>query len=90
MPKAVGSPITVSNGQPQREVQRFQVEVSYDAAGVPHFTFDGFGVVRLRDAAGAIVYQDPSLIQISHLADAAIPTAARTWFTSICTYLDGQ
>ncbi len=88
MPRPIGSPITVTNGQPQREVERFQVFVTYDAAGVPHFQFQAFTLIRLRDAQGAIVYQQPGLKQLVDLADADVPAAQRTQFTAILTKLD--
>lgn len=88
MPRPTGSPITVTNGQPQREVARFQVDVSYDAAGVPHFAFQAFGVIRLRDAAGNIVWQGDQIKLIADLADGAIPAGVRTSFTTILTRLD--
>jgi hypothetical protein len=88
MPKATGQPITISNGQPQREVERFQVFVSYDNDGTPRFTFQAFTMVRLRDGTGAIVHQEPGLSQLVSLADAQVPTPVRTAFTAILNKLD--
>jgi hypothetical protein len=88
MPRATGSPITVNNGQPQREVERFQVFVTYDPDGTPRFDFQAFAVVRLRDGAGAIIWQGEHIKQLVNLADAAVPAVVRTAFTSILTRLD--
>lgn len=90
MPKPIGSPVTVSGAQPQREVARFQVDVVYDSAGAPHFTFAAFGQTTLRDNSGNIVYQQPFAQIGTAITDANIPTAARGWFTSICQFLDTQ
>lgn len=90
MPRSIGQPITVTNGQPQREVERFQVFVSYDAAGVPHFTFQAFTVIRLRDVQGNIINQQPGLSQLTNLDDGQIQslTAVRNAFVAILTKLD--
>ncbi len=88
MPRPTGSPITVTNGQPQREVARFQVEVSYDPDGTPRFQFAAFTVNRLRDGAGAIIWQGEHIRQLVSLADAAVPATVRTAITSILTRLD--
>lgn len=93
MPKPTGTPITVTNGQPQREVCRFTVDVAYvEIAGVltPQFVFTSWGQIRLRDASGNIVWQDPTFVSISTFTDATLPPAARPWFLSICSYLDTQ
>lgn len=87
MPKSIGPPITISNGQPQREVERFQVFVSYDTAGVPSFSFQAFGVLRLRRADGTLIHQD-DMQPIISLSDAELPTPVRTAFTAIVTKLD--
>lgn len=91
MPKSTGTPVTiaVTNGQPQREVSRFVVDVTYDSAGVPHFAFQGLGVVRLRDGTGAIVLDNivPATV-IESLSDAQLPAGVRTAFTNICNHLD--
>lgn len=88
MPRPIGQPITVTNGQPQREVARFQVEVSYDADGTPRFQFQAFTVNRLRDGAGEIIWQGEHIRPLISLADAAVPAAVRTSFTQIITRLD--
>jgi hypothetical protein len=88
MPRPTGSPITVTNGQPQREVERFQVFVSYDPDGTPRFRFQAFGVIRLRDFQGAIVWQGENVKRIVDLFDAAIPAGVRTSFAAILTRLD--
>jgi hypothetical protein len=91
MPKAIGNPVTiaVTNGQPQREVARFVVDVTYDSAGSPHFAFQGIGVVRLRDSAGNIVVDNiTAAAVIETLSDAQLPAGIRTAFTNICTHLD--
>jgi hypothetical protein len=93
MPKATGTPINVTNGQVQREVCRFSIDVVYnEVAGalVPAFTFTSWGQDRLRDASGNIIWQDPTFIPISQFTDATLPSSARPWFLSICQYLDTQ
>lgn len=88
MPKSIGSPITISNGQPQREVERFQVFVSYDTAGVPSFSFQAFGTIRLRDGSGNVIHQDNKVSPLISLDDASIPAPVRTAFVSIVNKLD--
>lgn len=88
MPRPSGPPITVTNGQPQREVERFQVFVTYDPDGTARFQFQAFAVTRLRDASGAIVWQRDELRQIANLSDAQIPAPVRTSFTTIINRLD--
>ena len=88
MPKPSGQPVTISNGQPQREVERFQVFVSYNAAGVPAFTFQAFTTIRLRDAGGNVIQQDNQIKQLVALDDAQIPAPVRTAFVAIVNKLD--
>ena len=88
MPKNYGPPITISNGQPQREVERFQVFVSYNAAGVPAFTFQAFTTIRLRDAGGNVIQQDNKITPLISLDDAQIPAPVRTAFVAIVNKLD--
>lgn len=88
MPRPSGPPITVTNGQPQREVERFHVFVTYDAAMVPHFTFQAHGVVRLRDGAGGIVWQSDNIKPLVSLNDSQIPAGARADFVAIVNKLD--
>ncbi len=88
MPRPIGQPITVTNGQPQREVARFQTEVLYDPDGTPRFQFQAFTVNRLRDAQGAIIWQGEHIRPLVNLVDAQIPAALRTSFTAILTRLD--
>lgn len=93
MPKPTGVPINVTNGQVQREVCRFTVDVTYnEVAGalVPAFVFSSWGQDRLRDVNGVIAWQDPTFIPISQFSDANLPAAARPWFQSICSFLDTQ
>lgn len=88
MPKAIGSPIPGTTFQPQREVSRFQVDVTYDTSGVPHFTFSAFGILNTRDASGNILATNPTYIPIVTQPDASVGTAERNVFTQICTLLD--
>ena len=87
MPKAIGSPITISNGQPQREVTHFNVSVSYDAAGVETFTFNAFARNRLRSAAGGVIYESDQS-QFLTLSDAQLPAQVKTAFATITNRLD--
>lgn len=90
MPRPTGSPVTVTitNGQPMREVVRFTADVTYDATGVPAFVFTAHTAVRLRDAGGNIVQDDKAYKQLVTLNDAAIPANVRASFTSILNRLD--
>ncbi len=88
MPKPYGNPITVTNGQPQREVERFQVFVSYDNDGTPRFSFQAFTVVRLRAPDGSLIHQQPGMSQLVSLTDAQIPVPVRTAFAAILAKLD--
>ncbi len=88
MPKATGSPITISNGQPQREVERFQAFVTYANDGTPQFSFQAYSVIRLRAADGSLIHQEPGLSQLVSLSDAQIPAPVRTAFTAILNRLD--
>jgi hypothetical protein len=93
MPKPQGSPITVTDGQPQREVCRFSVDTVYAPVNgvlVPQFSFSSYGETKLRDANFNILWQDPTFIPISQFSDANLPSAARSWFQQICAYLDTQ
>ena len=83
-----GNPITVNNGQPQREVERFQAFVSYANDGTPQFYFQAFTVIRLRAADGSIINQQPGLSQLVSLNDPQIPAPVRTAFTAILAKLD--
>ncbi len=88
MPRPYGNTITVTNGQPQREVERFQAFITYANDGTPQFTFQAFTVVRLRSADGQIIHQEPSLSQLVSLTDAQIPAPVRTAFNAILSKLD--
>lgn len=90
MPKNVGSPITITGGQPQREVARITVDVTYDTAGVPHLTATGHGVIRVRDAGGSIVFDEPQLILIGSYVDSQITGTVRTGFLNAIAFLDTQ
>jgi hypothetical protein len=90
MPKAIGTPITITAGQPQREVTRFTVDVTYDAAGVPHLSATGHGQIRVRDSGGNIVFNDPTFVLIGTYADAQITGTVRTGFLNAITFLDTQ
>jgi hypothetical protein len=88
MPKAIGAPITITAGQQQREVININVNVTWDAAGVPHFDLTAIGEIRIRDAQGNIIWHDPSAVQIAAVPDAQIPAGVRTGLTSLCAKLD--
>lgn len=88
MSRPTGTPITITNGQPQREVERFQVFVTYDNAGTPHFSFQAFTVVRLRAADGSLIHQEPGLTQLVSFDDTTLPSQLRTQFTATVTKLD--
>lgn len=90
MPKTIGSPITLTAAQPQREVTRFTVDVDYTAAGVPVLTATGHGRVRVRDGTGVIVFNDPSFVTIGTYSDAQIGGAVRTGFLAAINFLDTQ
>ena len=87
MPKIIGSPITISNGQPQREVTHFNVSVSYDLAGARTFSFNAFGRTRLRAADGSVLTESDQF-QFLSLPDAGIPALYKTGFGSIVDRLD--
>jgi hypothetical protein len=87
MPKIAGSPVTISNGQPQREVSHFNVSVSYDTAGVATFTFNAFGTLRLRAADGTLIHEDEQK-QFLSLADAQLPSNVKTALIAVVAKLD--
>ena len=87
MPKNAGLPITISNGQPQREVTHFNVTVSYDLAGVRTFSFNAFARTRLRAVDGSVLTESDQTQFIS-LVDAMIPAQFKTGFGNIVDRLD--
>jgi hypothetical protein len=87
MPKITGSPITISNGQPQREVTHFNVTVSYYAAGVPSFTFNAFSRNRLRAADGSVLYESDQT-QFLTLPDVSLPANVKTALIAVVNKLD--
>jgi hypothetical protein len=87
MPKNTGSPVTISNGQPQREVTHYNTTVFYDTAGVRTFAFNAFGRTRLRAADGSVLYESDQF-QFLSLADAGIPAQFKTNFGNIVDRLD--
>lgn len=88
MPRPIGSPITVTNGQPQREVERFQVFVSYDASGTPIFRLQAHTVKRLRDGAGLLIYQQPGLDVLITYEDATLPAPQRAQLIGLLNKFD--
>ena len=87
MPKNTGSPVTISNGQPQREVTHYNISVFYDTAGVRTFTFNAFARTRLRAADGSMLTESDQF-QFVSLADAGIPAQFKTGFGNIVDRLD--
>ena len=87
MPKNTGLPITISNGQPQREVTHFNVTVSYDTAGVRTFSFNAFSRTRLRAVDGSVLTESDQA-QFVSLGDAMIPAQFKTGFGNIVDRLD--
>lgn len=87
MPKVIGPPVTISNGQPQREVTHFNASVSYDTAGVRTFTFNAFGRTRLRAADGSVITESDQF-QFVSLPDASIPAQFKTGLGTIVDRLD--
>lgn len=91
MPKAIGSPVTYTNVQPQREVTTIIKRVSYDAAGAAHFSIVAYGIIRVRDAAGNILWSDPTgEHEIGNYGDSQITGTFRTGTQNEVTFLDGQ
>lgn len=89
MPKNIGAPLTYTNVQPRREVTSFTVFVTYDAAGAPHLSAIGNGLVRVRDASGNIIYSDPAGEQaIGAYGDGQITGSLRTAFLNAIAALD--
>lgn len=86
MPRQTGSPVTITSGQPQREVTHFNVSVTY-TNGVPSFSFNAFGTVRLRAADDSIVFEQEQK-QFIALSDAQIPAPVKASFVNIVTRLD--
>lgn len=86
MPKQTGSPVTITSGQPQREVTHFNVSVTY-SDGTPAFNFNAFGTVRLRAADDSIIFEQEQKQFIS-LSDAQIPAPVRATFNAIINRLD--
>lgn len=87
MPKPIGPPITITNGQPQREVSHYNVTVMYDTAGVATFLFNSFSCIRLRASDGSVIYETDQAPLIS-LADGQIPAVMKNAFNAIVTRLD--
>lgn len=87
MPKITGSPVTISNGQQQREVSHFNVTVSYDTAGVATFTFNAFSRNRLRAADGSVLYESDQT-QFLTLPDASLPANVKTALIAVVNKLD--
>lgn len=91
MPKNIGAPLTFTNVQPKREVTNFTVFVAYDAAGIPHLSAIGNGLIRVRDGSGNVIYTDPAGEQaIGMYQDGQITGTLRTSFLSAITTLDAQ
>ena len=87
MPKNAGLPVTISNGQPQREVTHYNISVFYDTAGVRTFTFNAFARTRLRAADGSVLTESDQT-QFVSLVDAMIPALYKTGFGNIVDKLD--
>lgn len=90
MPKNVGSPITITGAQPEREVVRVTLDVTYTPGLVPVLTATGHGQIRVRDGAGNIVFNDPTFVPIGIYQDAQITGAIRTGFLNAIAFLDTQ
>lgn len=86
MPKQTGSPVTITSGQPQREVTHFNVSVTY-AAGAPSFIFNAFSTVRLRASDDSIVFEKTQE-QFLSLSDAQLPAPVKAAFVNVINRLD--
>ena len=86
MPKTTGTPITITAGQPQREVTHFNVSVTY-AAGVPSFQVNAFGTVRLRAVDDSIIYQEEQK-QFTAMSDAQLHTQIKSSLNTIIGRID--
>lgn len=90
MPKNIGTPITITGGQPEREVVRITLDVTYTTGLVPVLTATGHGQIRVRDAGGNIVFNDSTFVPIGTYQDAQITGAVRTGFLNAINFLDTQ
>ena len=87
MPKTAGTPITITAGQPQREVTHFNVSVAYDSTGLATFGLNAFGTVRLRATDGTVVYQEEQK-QFTAMSDAQLHTQIKSSLNTIISRLD--
>lgn len=90
MPRPIGSPVTVTitNGQPMREVVRFTADISYATDGTPVLSFSAHSSIRLRTAAGVIVQDDKQYKPLASFDDTSMPAQLRTALVNILTRLD--
>lgn len=86
MPKAVGSPITLTAAQPMREVTQFTVNVQY-VNGVAVLFAHGYGALRTRDVSGNVVIDSPAQ-EIGAFSDSQITGPIRTAFLNAIGVLD--
>lgn len=88
MPKPVGSPINITNGQRMREVTSFTVNVSYAGNGTVSFVFHGHARERLRNAQGVVIWENTDAKQMADLQHNQIPAPVRASFQSIVDQMD--
>jgi hypothetical protein len=88
MAKAIGSPVTITNGQRQREVIGINIAVTWDNAGKPSFNLTAIGEIRIRDAGGNIIWFDPQAVQIGPVTNGQLPASAITGLTNAVAKLD--